>query len=95
MNQQDNKDLIQTWEELAKAIDDLNNSGHMSNDEIAIKYGLIKRLNRKYDTIANRIVQNTFRLPQAQKKPVNFLYMILGAWAVAFLILMTVALVLG
>ena len=95
MTHQDNKDLQETWDALAEAIADLNASGNLSNEEIAVKYQLVKRLNRRYDTIHNRLTQNQFRLPQAQNKPEHFIYMLLGAWVVAFVILIAVALTIG
>lgn len=72
MTHQDNKDLQETWEALSRAIDDLNTSGHLTPPEIQAKYELVKRLNRRYDTLTNRVMHNVFRVQQETNKKENF-----------------------
>lgn len=56
--EQDNKELQDTWELLWEAIIDLKNSNHLSQTEKEEKALVVRRLNRRYETLCNRTRYN-------------------------------------
>lgn len=54
----DNKELQEVWEQLTRAVTDLQSSGNLTQFEQEEKSKLVRRLNRRYDVLNNRAQYN-------------------------------------